>query len=101
MTSLQCSANSCASNSGGFCCRPSIKVKGLSAYSSSETSCSSYTEKSGGFSNGTQYNSPNQSLDIKCNVRNCTHNSSDNCSANSICVNSGFGGAECSSFKSK
>ena len=101
MTALQCNANSCANNNRGFCCRPVIKVKGTSAHVTAETRCGSYSERVDSLSNSTGYESPNQSLDIACDAKNCYFNSSKKCSADSICIDCRSSGTECSSFRSR
>lgn len=99
MSYLQCSASTCANNNSGTCCRPNIKVKGVSAFDPSGTSCGSYVEVTSGFSNSTQYDVPNLSLDIHCEADNCIYNHTKNCTADSIQIDYGSADTECSTFQ--
>ena len=99
MSYLQCSASSCANNNSGTCCRPNIKVKGMSAVDSPDTKCGSYVTVASGFSNSTQYSVPNLTLDIQCDVRNCAYNHTKNCTADTIRIENGISSTECSTFQ--
>lgn len=100
MTTLQCNVNVCSSNSKGYCCRPSIHVKGETAHTSSDTGCGSFTERTQNqMTSGVRYDSPNQSLSVDCDAHRCVFNQNKNCTANSISINHGYTGTECASFK--
>lgn len=100
MPNLQCSVDHCANNSQGLCCRPDIHVGGTNARSSAGTSCRSYVQRSGGYSNSNLYENPNSSLDISCSARNCVFNADRICSANAISISLGDSSeTECSSFR--
>ncbi len=102
MPNLQCNVYSCSSNKTGHCCRPSINVNGATAYSLSDTGCQSFTENTQTqMINGTHYDSPNQSLSVNCDAHRCIYNKNQVCTADSICINYGSLGTECSSFKQK
>lgn len=99
MTKLQCNVNSCSSYNKGYCCRPCIHVNGATAHMCSETNCQSYSENTNQMTSGCQYNNPNQILDISCDANQCLYNHNHKCTADSISINSGCSGTECSSFK--
>ncbi|WP_312092128.1 DUF1540 domain-containing protein [Aminipila sp.] len=99
MPKLQCNVNSCSSNSSGYCCRPNIHVDGEAALTSSDTRCQSFTEKRNQMTSSTRYDSPNESLRVTCDARECIHNQSKKCSANSIDIRGDHSDTKCASFK--
>lgn len=99
MTSLQCTASSCANNNRGFCCRPSIKVKGLNAHVTAETRCGSYSQRIDSFSNSTGTDFPNPALEVACDAKNCFFNHSKKCAADNVSIDARSTGTECSSFR--
>ena len=108
MSNLKCSVDSCTSNKSGCCCRPEITVDGKNAKNCCETCCSNYRELPHGYSQpgatnntGTGYDSPNKSLHVTCEAKNCTYNKNSLCAAKSISVKVGSDGTECATFKQK
>ncbi|QAT42954.1 DUF1540 domain-containing protein [Aminipila luticellarii] len=100
MPALQCTVVPCSYNEKGCCCRPSIQVKGQTAHVSTDTACQSFAEKTQNqMISGVQYHSPNQSLSVDCDAHRCVYNKDQKCSAESVAINYGYSGTECSSFK--
>lgn len=87
MTKLTCHVTTCASNRDSCCCQPAIKVQGRSACRCDETECQSFQKKGQAeVTNSTQFNSPNESLTVKCTAQNCRHNRSGDCTAAQITI---------------
>lgn len=84
MTRLECHVATCANNSDQLCCRPDIHVSGPSACASEQTCCSSYVPKRGSATDAVGYQSPNESMPIGCDAKNCVHNARGVCAADSI-----------------
>ena len=103
MAKLSCSVNNCCHNSSNYCCNNEIKVGGKKANSPSSTCCESFQEMTEAFTNNVQ--TPNPSLNVKCEATNCIHNSDCSCSANSISIDgisaSNSDDTQCVSFAKK
>ena len=98
MPNCNCSVNSCANNSQGCCCRPSIQVAGNSAMSSSGTACSSFMPIGSATNSAAQFNQPNPALKVACSASNCCHNGGKFCQANNISIYNSGSGSQCATF---
>lgn len=99
MSNLHCSVNSCQNNCVGLCSLTSIRVRGDSANSSSETNCASY--RAGGSASNSLTDSATPETAVACKACNCTHNEDCTCTAGSVSIeNCGCGhSAGCKTFK--
>lgn len=87
MTKLKCSVINCFHNRDKLCCLNGIKVAGDMAEMSDGTACASFKEKHGGDSITCGCGeSPNESVSIECEAKNCVYNCSCKCTADAIDV---------------
>ena len=105
-TRLDCSVTHCAHNSTGKCTLTDIKIGGPSANTSADTCCSSYDPMSNsGAKNSTNGKTPKESAQIKCEARQCMHNSFGGCAATNIqvescgCSSNDSSCTQCSTFR--
>lgn len=99
MTDLRCSVYNCANQKDG-CCKPNIKVEGEGACTCTETCCGSFTPK--GTENAVVgYSTPNETVQISCDVSDCAYNKENKCRASNVSINSLAGTAGCSTFTKK
>lgn len=107
MTDLYCSVVNCANNQSELCCRPDIMVGGPDAWNAKQTYCANFLDKTEDAPRGAVDNeSPNPTLDIHCEVTNCTYNQDRACNARHIDmrttqVNGGQVKTECATFKTE
>lgn len=103
MPSLRCDANTCAHNKSQACCLNGISVGGKSATKDSSTACISFAENDGAMTNAAQ--EPVFSMEIGCEAKNCVHNHSCTCGADSVSINGNAAHSsqetQCSSFACK
>lgn len=105
MTDLCCGVAGCANNSERKCCRPDIMVGGPNAGNSKQTYCANFLDRAeGAAENSIDNESPNPSLDIHCEVTNCSFNRDRSCNADHVDirttqVNGGQVKSECATFK--
>ncbi len=100
-TTLGCSVHSCINNEGGLCGAEYILIEGEDAYTSSQTHCSNYREKSiiNGFKAlgntdfiGEIMQMVNECSDIKlsptvsCNAKSCFYNGNGKCEARNLII---------------
>lgn len=100
MERLSCSAKDCVNNINFLCSAKAIHVKGIDAYSSSGTLCSTY--KFNNFTNAVSsvpnvnfYGAITQpfthkitmSPEIACDAIKCVHNSKGYCAASDVLIN--------------
>lgn len=85
-TQLDCSVKVCAHNSTGKCMLTDIKIDGHRADSSSDTCCTSFKPLGSQAKNSTMDKTPTDYAKIRCDAKNCMHNSFGNCAASSIQV---------------
>lgn len=104
MTDLYCSVVNCANNQDNCCCRPDIMVGGPDSRSSKQTYCANFLDESEDApKNAVDNETPNPSLDVHCEVENCTYNRDAACVADRVDirttrVNHGQVKTECSTF---
>lgn len=85
---ITCSASSCIYNNAEECHASGIKVYGMSADTTKETTCSTYHEKDpNSFSNSVQEPTVTQTSSISCAATSCKYNDSGDCNAESIHIN--------------
>ena len=89
MAELTCSVNTCASHSGGYCCRHGIEIDGRNAVMKDDTCCRSFQKKDSGAMNAACGSSPNPHMEIRCTAGHCTHNSNGRCTAEAVGVSGG------------
>ena len=104
MSCLHCSVASCVHNSEHYCCKNEIIVEGTRANTIPETCCSSFDERHGeSFKN--QFETPNSTAKISCEVCNCVYNKDHLCHAARVDI-AGNGASsaiqtECATFRQK
>lgn len=107
MTDLHCNATKCANNQSEFCCRPDIMVGGPNSCSAKQTYCANFLDENDiAPRDSVDSQSPNQALDIHCDVANCVYNQDRACNAEHVDisttqVNGGQVKTACSTYKSK
>lgn len=107
MTDLYCGVAGCANNREQKCCRPDIMVGGPDAGNAKQTYCANFLDMSeGAAENAVDNESPNPSLDIHCEVTNCSYNRNRACDADHIDirttqVNNGQVKTECATFQTQ
>ncbi|MFR8032812.1 MAG: DUF1540 domain-containing protein [Lachnospiraceae bacterium] len=104
MSCLQCSVATCVHNSEHRCCKNEIIVEGAKARSIPETCCGSFDERRGEtFKN--QFETPNTTAKISCEVCNCIYNKEHVCQAERVDIAGNGASAatqtECSTFRQK
>ena len=105
MTNLTCGVADCANNCERKCCRPDIMVGGPDAGNAKQTYCANFLDQSeGAAENAVDSTSPNPSLDIHCEVTDCSYNRDRACDAERVDirttqVNNGQIKTECATFK--
>lgn len=97
---LSCSATSCVYNGNQLCYAGNIKVDGRQAYSTGDTFCASYEDRS----NSAMTNSMDDSKevcpkDIHCEAVKCKYNDSELCKADNVHINAN--NASCETFVAK
>lgn len=93
MPNLNCTASNCTHNTQNQCCNNSIQVGGRSADKSKATSCESFVESSGAFTNSVQ--TPNPSMSIGCEAANCVHNCDEACQASTVDISGASASSSC------
>lgn len=105
MTDLKCSATTCQYNRSNLCVLNAIHVDGSTACVNSETSCGSFSPKTGSFTNVMNNTEVKPETKIKCHAQECTYNKDMQCSADSIQISGAgadrCGDTECATFKAK
>lgn len=107
MTDLYCGVSGCANNSERQCCRPDIMVGGPDSNHAKQTYCANFQDRSEGAAQDSIDNeSPNPSLDIHCEVANCSFNRDRECYADHVDirttqVNGGQIKTECATFETE
>ncbi|WP_297137293.1 DUF1540 domain-containing protein [Terrisporobacter sp.] len=97
---LTCSARGCAHNYDGECNAGYINVRGSSAVTTSETTCSSFFDDSIGlFTSAITCGNKIDPDDIICEALNCIYNKGKSCLADNVHINSNF--SSCETFKCK
>lgn len=103
MPSLMCNVTTCQHNRSDLCCKNGIKVGGQDAGASEYTKCESFYEKSEAFLNSNE--SPNPSMDVRCEAENCVYNQTGLCGAEIVSIAGGpvssAAKTECSTFVPK
>lgn len=103
MPNLRCDAGTCAHNKNQACCLNGIAIGGRAATKDSSTSCVSFEQNNGAITNFSQ--EPVLSMEIGCEAKNCVHNSSCTCHADSVSINGSSAAnsdqTQCSSFQCK
>lgn len=87
MPKILCNVETCHLNKNQCCCSGSINVAGDRAEDSEATCCETFRQQQPGFTNKTETVKDNSY--IKCEASNCMHNSSGNCTAQTIKVQGG------------
>ncbi len=105
MPKLSCSVKNCYYNEAKKCCREEIQVQGEDATVVDATYCGSFKEKLDGATAKACHceGSPENSLDVKCEAKNCIFNDNARCHAAEIGI-AGDGAkhesqTECGSFE--
>lgn len=108
MTDLQCDVTDCGNNKHFYCCRPDIMVSGPDACAKAQTHCANFVDvrEMDEASNAVDHSNPNETLDIHCEVRNCTYNRDRACKARHVDistteVNGGQVKTQCSTFQNE
>jgi hypothetical protein len=107
MTDLYCSVAGCANNMERKCCRPDIMVGGPDANYAKQTYCANFLDRGEGApKDAVDHESPNPSLDVHCEVTNCTYNRDRACDAEHIDirttqVRNGQIKTECATFRTE
>lgn len=77
MTKIICGVQNCYLNKDKCCCANSIDVAGKNAKNRGATSCVTFGDNKGAFSNSIQ--EPKEQSDISCDACNCMHNENNKC----------------------
>lgn len=93
---LNCSANNCVYNNSGICYAGNIKVDGINATTTSNTTCSTFQEKDSNSMTSSTINAFTTSSDIACSANKCNYNSAGTCTAPSVQIN--FNNVSCDTF---
>ena len=104
MTRLECTVSSCVHNAETCCCKSGILVEGAEAKSNRDTCCGSFEEHRGNvFKN--LFKTPENRLQVECDVVTCLYNDDHLCRAEKITI-AGDGAktvsqTECVSFRGR
>ena len=104
MTKLECTVSSCVHNAEKRCCKSGILVEGAEAKKNCDTCCGSFEENRGNmFKN--MFKTPENKLQVECDVMTCIYNDDHLCRAEQITI-AGDGAravalTECASFKER
>lgn len=94
---LKCNAMTCAHNQNMECRAGAIRVAGAQATTTSQTTCSSYVDKSSNAFTNTVDCGCTEPGNISCEACNCTYNSNKNCTADNVTIDASK--ASCDTFK--
>ncbi len=97
MENLKCNVRNCTFNHNMNCNAGAINIKGADALTTSETTCSSYVDRSANAFTNSVSNIKTTPNNISCEAYHCTYNKNMNCSASNVSID--VNKASCETFK--